>query len=87
MPEKYQKAYIFTKFCKLTPTWQHVSNLIGMSFTETKVSNAFGVLAPAPKKPMPEHATTNAAVSCDGFFCVHAKNQEKEHTIDFRTSC
>ena len=75
---EYQKADILTKCFELTPTWQHVSNLIGMSFTGTKGTKAFDVLAPAPKKPGPEQVTTNAEVGCVGFCCVAAQSQEEK---------
>ena len=48
-----QKADIFTKVFKLVPVWQHVSNLIGMSFAGSKGAKAFNVSAPLPKKPRP----------------------------------
>ena len=56
---EFQNADIFTKCFKLAPTWQQVSNLIGMSLTGTKGVKAFNVLAPAPKKPRLEQATTD----------------------------
>ena len=66
---EYQKADIFTKCFKLTPTWQHVSNLIGMPFTGTQGAKAFKVLAPAPKKPSPEQA-----ICCVGLCSGNALN-------------
>ena len=74
---EFQKADIFTKCFKLAPTWQHVSNLIGMSFTGTKGAKAFNVLAPAPKKPRADQATTDNQgtalnMGCVGLCCGHA---------------
>ena len=74
---EFQKADIFTKCFKLAPTWQHVSNLIGMSFTGTKGAKAFNVLAPAPKKPRADQATTDNQgtalnMRCVGLCCGHA---------------